>query len=484
MRLILPLPRFRFKPVPIRVAFPRSGKRSGSQLVPLMSMRPFLLLHLLLGLLLAHTASATVHPGCTRPNPTKLNAEAYSAAAIPFGHVNLSSPDLQPPGSHLASVLVPSTNYIHNGVSGDDVLWLCDKKAVDDGKVYFLVSVNGDSRFGGEHKIGTEDGLDDVHATWFDYIGLRLSMAGVTLTQYWKKVPLDTYSVMIDKTGKKEKEKVEIRLRDIPPMQAELYRVSRPVPAGGGVPNCAHWMPRIPGEAGTSYECEEPSGYLQLVGPGLPHDEEGEYHKHHYDFWTTNGIGYGLRRALFLTNSATCAARSTATHVVFPTLSAKALQAGDEAPAHFSIEVECSDGAQPGTGSRQTAIGLQVSPDAFYTARTLGLTNAQGGVYFLVSDHYDTDPAIAKGVGIVLERRGEPQRFLSPDFSGNEPGKGEMAGWYPVTHDSEQIDLTTIPDGIRRLYRLDFNAWLTALPGQQVTPGKVRAHANIVIRMQ
>jgi len=439
----------------------------------------FRLLLLLLTLLLSPTVAATPASGtCTRPNRTKLNAWAYSAAPIPFGDVNLANVRLQPPGSHLASVLAPSTNYTYNGADPNTVLWRCDKRAVDAGKVYFMVSVNGDSRYGGYHEIGQEDGLDDVYATWFDYIGLRLSMSGVTVSRNWKKVPLDTYSVI----SYKDKEYVEIQVRDIPPLQAELYRVSRPVPAGGGVWECAYWANRTPSEAGASYECEEPSAYLQLVGPGLPHDKEGEDSSTRHLFWYTNGIGYSLYRALTMTSSATCMVRSGDTQVRFPTVSAQALQAGAEVPADFSIEVECNNRVISGTGSGEVAIGLQVSPEVSSTAWRMGLVDPQGGVHFLLSDGYDTHPDIARGVGILLLRAGQPQRFLGvSSIGGGEPGKGALAGWYPVLQDDPVI-ATTAPDHL--LYRLDFSARLRALPLQTVTPGKVRAHVNIVVRVQ
>jgi len=268
-------------------------------------------------LLLAQTASA-------RCNNTG-NTRAYDteSAPIPFGRVNLTNPTdpvLQPVGTLLASIIVPATNYTAYGATGETGVWRCDKKDVDKGEVFFLVSTNGDSRYGGEHDIGRADGLVDVHATWFKGVGLRLSMEGVNLTRYWKKVPLKNY-IVINENGKA---RVEIRLQDIPPLQAELYRVSQDVPGKGNVYGCGS-IPRTPDAAGTLYTCNQPAGYIQLHGPGINHDDEWSDHNKSWKFWASNGIGYTLYKSLTLSNTPTCVVRSATPHMHFATIGVQQL---------------------------------------------------------------------------------------------------------------------------------------------------------------
>ena len=145
-------------------------------------------------------------------------------ARISFGKISLYDSYFVPVGSLVASTVVPPTNYTYGGASAASVLWECD--ATDLPNIYFLVATNGDHWLGGNNNIGAADGLSDVYATYFAYIGLKQTMSGINLTRYWKKVPINTYAT----SGKK----IQIRLQDIPPLQAELYRVSQLPTAGGG----------------------------------------------------------------------------------------------------------------------------------------------------------------------------------------------------------------------------------------------------------
>lgn len=127
------------------------------------------------------------------------------SALIEFGKINLTDTYFAPVGSLLATTVVPSTNYTSGGASGSSVLWECD--ATDLPNIYFLVATNGDDRVGGFHNAGGPDGLSDVYATWFAFVGLKQTMAGVTIGRYWKKVPITSYAT--------QGTKIQIRLQDI-----------------------------------------------------------------------------------------------------------------------------------------------------------------------------------------------------------------------------------------------------------------------------
>jgi len=149
-----------------------------------------------------------------------------SAAPIPFGRVNLDNVHLQPPGTLLAATVVPPTNFTHRGAHADSVLWQCEH--ADLKELYFLVSTNGDDRVGGYVDVSSngDPGLSDVHATWFAYVGIKLIMEDVVLSRWYQKVPLTHYD-LDEKTNK-----ILIRLRHLPVLRAELYRISKLPPRG------------------------------------------------------------------------------------------------------------------------------------------------------------------------------------------------------------------------------------------------------------
>lgn len=411
---------------------------------------------------------------CRQSNATNVGDTA--SAQIPFGRINLTDTYLQPVGSLLASTDVPPTAFTAGGANAGTVLWECDES--DLSSLYFLVATNGDDRVGGYWDIGAIDGLPDVYATWFPYVGLRLSMGGVAVTRYWKKVPLTSY----DRSGGR----VRIRVQDIPTLRAELYRVSSIPAASGAVTNHCSNMAVASG-TGTVYTCAQPNAYIQLHGFGLIDDEAGTDSSWNFRFWVArNGIGYGLRDAVSLSNNATCVARTATPLVLLPTISTARLSAGQVARNRFSVQLECSNAASSGVGGGQTAIGIQVSASAYGHAQRLGLLNAAGGVEALVSDNYGKS-GYAGGVGIHLEEAssGTPIPFVGqPGLTGNVPVQhpsGRSAGWWPVTEGATPTGSSAA--GYQN-YQRNYDAVLKVLRGQQPTPGRVEATAYVLVKVQ
>jgi len=132
---------------------------------------------------------------------------------------------------------------------------------------------------------------------------------------------------------------------------------------------------------------------------------------------------------------------------------------------------------------------LQASPGAFAAARELGLVNPDNSnsVGYLLSDQYlvsdHSTSEIAKGVGITLhDRNGEQRRFVGqPGLVGTGYPRGTDAGWYPV---GDSMGAETCATAKLRCYRLDFTARLVHLPGRDITPGKVRAIAHVLVKVQ
>ncbi|CAK9885711.1 MAG: hypothetical protein XXXJIFNMEKO3_02118 [Candidatus Erwinia impunctatus] len=435
-----------------------------------------------LGIVLGLLSVMPVKAAYTRTGVSQ--TEDDRSALIPFGKVNLTDTYLQPVGTQLATVVVPPTNYNYGGAQSASVLWQC--VAADLPYIYFLVATNGDDRVGGYYDIGGVDGLSDVYATWFAYVGLRQTMSGVTITRFWKKVPVTTYATT--SAGK-----IQIRLQDIPPLVAELYRVSTLSGTSAGSAYCGNNNNDNSGigfasATGRNYTCIQPNSYIQLSGDSnvsfsFARDKAGDDSNTSYNFWgADNGFGYGMRSANSLYQVATCVARNATPLVMLPTISVAALEDGQSSSADFSVQIECSNSAVSGVNSTQTAIGFQVSPGAYSAASQLGLINSSGGVSALVSDNYfNTD--MAHGVGITLYNSlGNQMNFVGQPgtVSLSTPG-GNAAGWYPVLAGATAEGSTTA--GYTH-YNQSFTARLSKLAGISVSPGRVYATSYVLVKMQ
>lgn len=404
--------------------------------------------------------------------------EDNRTAIIPFGRINMTDTHLQPVGTLLGSVVVPPTNYVYGGATASTVLWTCAQSDLPN--LYFLVATNGDDRVGGFWETGTADGLSGVYATWFQYIGLRQVMQGVTLTRYWQRVPITTYET----SGTN----IQIRLQDIPVLQAEIYKISSLPPSSGSASNYCSGM-GVASATGTNYTCIQPNSYIQLVGPGLTHDNIGEDSAYRFNFWgVDNGFGYGMRTGSTLSQNATCVARTATPLVLFQSVAAQKLQDGVEVPANFTVQIECSDSAASGINSGQVAIGIQASPSSYTAAQKLGLINSSGGVQALVSDNYGNDPSLASGVGITIQNSTSGVNMLligQPGLTGSTENStyptGAQAGWYPVLQGASRLG--TSVSGYST-YIQSFTAKLSQLPGKTATPGKVKATGYVLVKIQ
>ncbi len=407
--------------------------------------------------------SFSAHATCTKSGV--LNSGDTRTAPIRFGTVNLTSTYLQPVGSLIARVAVPPTNYTYGGASASTVLWQCD--VADLPRIKFLVATNGDDRVGGFWDLGAKDGIPNVFATYFRYVGLKQTMDDVVINRYWQSIPVKNYVIVGNK--------VQIRLQDLPTLYAELYRISSLPPSlGSGSNYCL-------GQTTTgSYSCVQPNSYIQLSGPGLASDPEGSDSNNNYAFWgPNNGFGYGMRVGNQLYNDSTCVARNASPLVLFNTISANDLNNGGSVRANFNVSIECADKAVSGTSAHQVAIGIQVSEKVYNAAKQLGLVNAQNGVKALVADDYG-DSGVAQGVGVFIQNNGSATdlNFVGqPGLSGG----GALAGWYPakagaVVNGSAQAGYKN--------YTKSYSATLKKIAGQNVTAGKFNSTAYVLVKIQ
>lgn len=427
-------------------------------------------LRILFFILLSLLSTSQIFAKCS-VNTKVANARDHNAALIHFGVVNLASVYLEPVGTLLASTVVPPTNYIYNGANAESILWTCD--VADLPNIQFLVATNGDDRVGGFWDLGAADGIPEVYATYFEYVGLKQSIAGVTVTRYWQAIPVMSYEQV---NGK-----INIRLKDIPPLHAELYRVSQLAPESG---SGSHWCGSSASGQKSSgvYSCEQPNAYIQLQGPGLTGDKPGEDANNHYRFYgANNGYGYAMRGNT-LESVATCVARSATPFVSFGSIGLSDLNNHFVVQTHFNVTIECNNAVESGVDYGQTAIGFQVSEGALSAAQDLGLVNSSSGVLALLSDHYGDD-GIAKGVGIYLSNANTNEDMI---FVGAQHANaGEASGWYPVLSGVDHQDIASSKAGYS-YYIHTFTATLKKLEevDEKVEPGRVKSTAYVLVRVQ
>ena len=268
---------------------------------------------------------------------------------------------------------------------------------------------------------------------------------------------------------------------DIPPLEASLYKISQlPPTTGNGSNGCNHM-----GSNGI-YNCLRPNSYIQLSGDShvnfsFAHDHVGEDSNTQHTFLNANnGFGYGLRNTGPLTRTETCVARNVTPLVEFPAITAAQLQQGQNIQANFNVTLECSDHVQSGTNSNQTAIAFELSNDAYITALNLGLGLENGAIKYLLSDQYQSNAELAQGVGIRLNHSiSHEEMFFVRPSAGLETGGN--AGWHPVLEGSSRIG--RVQSGHSSYLQL-YTATLEALPGKTVTPGKIKATATVVVKIQ
>ena len=435
------------------------------------TLRPRLNQLLLLALTLAALPAA--HATCTRVYNGINVLDPYSAQ-ISFGRVNLTSTYLQPVGTPLGTTIVDSATA--TGLNSETVLWQCD--LADKDELYEVFATNGDDRVGGYWEIGngagtsTNDGLPGYYATYFPYVGLKLTHlnSGKVFTRYWQQSKITQYDVVGNK--------LQIKPKHLSMVQADLARVSSLPPTYGSGSNYCGGQAAASGSGNYSYTCTQPNGYVQFQGPGYKSDTVGADSNTSYYFWGQyNGIGFGMRSAASISYTATCVARNVTPLVMFMPVTAQELNDNMTRESDFSIEIECSDQAVSGVNTNQTAMGVQVSAAAYAKAAELGLLTGSQGVTHLVSNGYGTDPSIATGVGIALSNNGKQMNFLGTGVAGG----GNASGWYPVkdganANGSAASGYTT--------YTQTLTAILKTLPGRKATPGKVNATAYVLVKVQ
>ncbi len=381
--------------------------------------------------------------------------------------INLSSGDFIPPGTMLASSVAPFVQYgTTGGYDPERVFFRC---APED-PVYEMYSTNGDNYYSGHptrDKTGLALGLEAAYETAWDNILLRLTnvTTGEYFTDIWKErllTDLDT-----DSHGYRL-----VKAKNLSTVRAEVY-------SSGGNQSHLYANTRL----SQIYAYTQPSAYIAIKGPGLAAPTTGNSHVNDFNGWASNWPGaIGMYRNVTLKRYPTCVVLNATPYVFLPSVSRNDIENGtatSEVP--FQISFKCQNAMVSGTGNNQTALGILASPGAYAAAPKLGLVNAQSGISHLVSDNYGSS-GYAEGVGIRILRDNNPINLLSSENSALGGANANQMGWYPI------IGNNTVLTGNRNgvdFYTENFRARLEKLPqAAAVTPGRVRATATVVIRVQ
>lgn len=398
-----------------------------------------------------------------------------------IGNINVTDNYIQPPGSLITSTIVdfaPSYSY----PSPETVVYRCDK--TDIGSIYEMFATNGDDRVGGYFTIGEEDGLTGYYQNYVQYTGIRLTHlnSGQTFSRYWKEAPITEYDI-----NEANPNQILIKAKHLSKTKVEIVKVSSSGYTSGAASNyCGNrWA------STGNYSCNQPNGYIIFKGPGLGYfPAVGSDSANNWQGWPTHwtSIGLGSAPRAQVTRSSTCKATNVTPLVLFPAMTAIDMNNGKTVQNTFNITVECSSDVVSGTGSGQTAIGIQTSESAYQIADSLGFVNDKGGVSYLLSEGYGVDRSIATGVGIrLVAPNGQNLPFVgwkSCNGGGNTTicPTGYDGGWFPIL--SNSTNLGDSPQLGYKYYNSQFTAILQKLPGINITPGRVYAKGYVVVRVQ
>ncbi|MBD9513598.1 MULTISPECIES: fimbrial protein [Pseudomonadaceae] len=384
--------------------------------------------------------------------------------------INVSDASFQPDGSLIASSVSPITQYGNSaGYDAERVFFRC----ASGDAVYEMFSTNADNLYSGWYQggdsAGNSIGLQSAYRTAWPNVLLRLTHveSGQYFTDVWRERLLT--GLDIDSRGFQL-----VKAKNLSAVRAELFR--GPLETSLGFPYSATI-------ASQAYLYTQPAGYIAIKGPGLAYPNVGQTHYGNYNGWHYNWPGaIGLYNTMTLKRYPTCAVTNVTPHVVFPSISIGEINAGSSREMPFQVDFKCQSGVINSTAVNGTALGIKVSAGALAASTGLGLVNSNGGLSYLVSDRYG-QPGVAQGVGIRLLRNGSEMNLLANENS----AKGSNAaavGWYPVIGGASNNTGTV--SGITQ-YTETFRARLEKLgvgSMPTVTPGRVEATAQVVIRVQ
>lgn len=367
--------------------------------------------------------------------------------------INVAGDIIQPNGTLLTSAYSHPAQYGQRaGYNPEDVLFRC--APIDEDQIFEVFATNGDNAYGGMFDIsGVTAGVTGVYRTVFRNIGVKIThfASGLAFSKNWQERKLTNLDK--DTNGN-----ILVKVKDFSPVSVELYKSDD---TGGA------WLTG-------SYTYTQLSGYVTIRAPGMNQNlisgaDSQSVYTGWYGYWP---MGVGLLNNITVRRVPACVFRMVTPYVLFPTISVEQVNKGEKIERDFTVSYDCEKTYSPGTVINQVAIGLKPTSMANVVA---GSSDPSFKTH-LVDYEYLSQPEIAaQGVGIRIVRNSSTMNLL---YDENNFGGGENAGWYSATGNfSDTSDLRQVTE--------TWTAVLEALPsGSLVTPGRVKATAKIIIRVQ
>ena len=367
--------------------------------------------------------------------------------------INVAGDIIQPNGTLLTSAYsLPAQYGQRAGYNPEDVLFRCAPS--DEDQIFEVFSTNGDSAYAGMTDIsGVTAGVTGVYRTVFRNIGAKIIhlASGLPFLKNWQERKL----INLDKDANGN---ILVKVKNFSPISVELYKSND---TGGA------WLTG-------SYTYSQPNGYATIRGPGMNEGLIAGTNSQfiYYGFYGYWPIAIGLLNNITVRRVPACVFRMVTPYVLFPTISVEQINNGEQVERDFTVSYDCEKTYSPGTVMNQVAIGLKPTS----MANVIAGSSDPSFKTHLVDYEYLSQPEVAaQGVGIRIVRNGSTMNLL---YDENNFGGGENAGWYSATGSfSDTSDLRQVTE--------TWTAVLEALPsGAQVTPGRVKATAKIIIRVQ
>lgn len=401
-----------------------------------------------------------------------------------MGRVNLLSDSIQPIGEIIANGgPVPITQFgDKGGFDPEQILFVCtpdEEPYLYEGFIFTDTVYHGNT---------VTDPMVPEHTntTYVKKVGVRALHVdtGKYFTTKWQLKRMD--GLDRDKYGR-----LLVKAKNFSAVQLEYVKIANPTPAvkydGTEV---MHHAPNS-----TSFGPYDPFGWTFLVShhPDNPYERKipncregqhkGQCSPWAYYEWVPGTLGnknahLGGDGGGGFTSYKGCIFSQVTPSVVFDSISASELEAGEYRSGKIEVIYECENGANFGTSAGTNAIGFKVNNFAKSVAEHFGLLTSGNGVKKLFSDAYFRDD-FAKGVGIELFSSGSqtPMNWLTID---SRMGNGNVDGWYGITGD--RLNSDSDPIGI---YRAEYDVKLSKFsPVVSVSPGKVIAIAEVVVSIQ
>ncbi|MDF0604181.1 fimbrial protein [Neisseriaceae bacterium TC5R-5] len=406
-------------------------------------------------------------------------AQNYTTGGIESspGNINVSTLNFQPAGTVLASV-TSSPLALNNSLKGPEhILFRCAAADVNDLYEYYGTEAGTNlSTLTGLN----EDGAPQVPAAYRSQIsGVLVRLTNMSTGNYFTKAWQKRRLVDLDRDNNANYP-ILVKAKNFSNVKLEFIRYPNEAIAAAGTP----YQPFTGTGAITGVNAWN-AGYLAFIGPGIA---PGNISEGSLSGWWTGAYAYAYVGSInysgmvAVRRAASCKINTVTPYIRFPTLTVSQLNNGQTAREPLDIIFDCQPNRaglstfnSSSVDSGGTAMAIMVPYDkAMLSLNNLSVTSA--GIPYLIADNYGS-PGITQGVGVSLSRQsdGVAVYFAMPTSIGN-------FGWLPVLDGAIQV-LTTGPGG-DIYYRKTLNATFGKIPGKTVTPGRYRAQAEVLIRVQ